>query len=369
MMKIGILTFFESDNYGTVLQAYALQDYIESLGHQAILIHLQRNINATSSHFKKVSRTYTFGQRIWNRIVMQKTAKLSEEKQVGFQKFREEYLHITPVCYESGEAFLKDVSQYDLVISGGDQIWNPYHKVFSLQYMLDFLPDKIKRISYGSSFGIDRIEDEKILKDMEGALKKYQAIAVREKSGVEIIKKMGLDAEQVVDPVFLHKECWKTFVKEEHPMKKKYGLVYALIDYSDTCDIEIKKYAKEKQLEMVILPDNRRNCMNRYQKKFGLSPMEFLNYIAHSEIVFTNSFHGLAFAILFHKKVVILEPLSSEAKSKQNRLYNLMEMLKIDSYNFENIDNSIDYEDADRILNEMIKKSHNYLFHALGEKE
>lgn len=367
-MKIGILTFFESDNYGTVLQAYALQDYIESLGHQAILIHLKRNINATSSHFKPASRTYTLAQRIWNRVVMQKTSKLAVKKKAGFQKFRDGYLNITPVCYESGEAFLKDASQYDLLISGGDQIWNPYHKVFSLQYMLDFLPENYKRVSYGSSFGVDKIEDQKILENMKNALKNYKALAVRETSGIEIIKEMGLQVEQVVDPVFLRPERWKTFVQKDSPMKRKYGLVYALIDYSDECDKEIKNYAKENQLELVILPDNRRNCMNRYQKKFGLSPIEFLNYIAHSEIVFTNSFHGLAFAILFKKKVVILEPLSNEAKSKQNRLFNLIDVLGMGSCDFRAIKEPIDYETVDRTLNEKIEKSRSYLLQIMEGK-
>lgn len=364
-MKIGILTFFESDNYGTVLQAYALQSYLEDLGHSAILIHLKRNVNAKSVHFKPAGRKYTLKQRIWNHIIIQKTAKMSEYKKEKFRKFREEYLNITSVCYESEKDFLEDMHNYDLFISGGDQIWNPCHKVFSLNYMLKFLPEGYPRISYGSSFGVDVINDEIVLAGMANALKKYAEISVREASGVEIVSQMGLEAHRVVDPVFLCGNKWHDWVDKESPVRKKYGVIYALIDYADECDAKIKKYAKDNHLKMIILPENRRNCMNGYKKCFDLSPIEFINYIAHSEIVFTNSFHGLAFAILFHKKVVILNPVSEEAKSKQSRLLNLLETIGIEQRDFESLNDSIDYEKVQMKLDEMINESKDYLVKAI----
>lgn len=356
-MKIGILTFFESDNYGTVLQAYALQDYLQSIGHHVTLLHFKRNINATSSHFKEKVKEYSLKQRIKNRIVMEMTTKARKKKSNGFKEFRNEYLNISSVCYEKGEDFLKDAEKYDLLISGGDQIWNPYHKSFSLNYMFDFLPESYPRISYGSSFGIDKVEDKKILHDMESALKKYNSILVRESSGVNIVEQMELCAQQVLDPVFLNAKRWQKFTKKESPIKGKYGVVYALVDYNEKSNEVIKDYAKKNNWKMVAFPDNRWNCVSPFKKKFGLSPIEFLNYIAHSEIVFTNSFHGLAFAILFHKQVVLLEPVSLEANSKRNRLEDLLKLLDIEG--------TIDYEKTSVILHNKINESQNKLVQAI----
>lgn len=356
-MKIGILTFFESDNYGTVLQAYALQDYLQSIGHHVTLLHFKRNTNATSSHFKEQAKAYTLKQRIKNCIVMQMTAKEREKKSERFKEFRNKHLNISSVCYETGEDFLKDAEKYDLLISGGDQIWNPYHKAFSLNYMFDFLPAKYPRISYGSSFGIDKVEDENLVRDMEAALKQYGSILVRESSGVNIVEQMGLHAQKVLDPVFLNAETWKKFIKKESPISEKYGVVYALVDYNQKSNEVIKDYVEKENLKMVVFPDNRWNCTSSYKKKFGLSPIDFLNYIAHSQIVFTNSFHGLAFAILFHKQVVLLEPVSLDANSKRNRLEDLLKLLEIEG--------TMDYEKISVILNNQIKESQNKLMQAV----
>ena len=356
-MTIGILTFFESDNYGTVLQAFALQDYLQTLGHEVTLLHFKRNINATSSFFKEKAKAYTLKQRIKNRIVMEMTAKSRKSKSTKFKEFRNEHLNISSVCYETGEDFLKDAEKYDLLISGGDQIWNPYHKSFSLNYMFSFLPEKHPRISYGSSFGIDKVHDEKVVNAMGCALKNYSSILVRESSGVKIVQEMGFHAQKVLDPVFLNVDCWHRFVKKDSPMKEKYGVVYALVDYNEKSNKVIQDHMKKDNLKMVVFPDNRWNCISSYKKRFGLSPIDFLNYIAHSEIVFTNSFHGLAFAILFRKQVVLLEPVSLEANSKRNRLEDLLELLGIDG--------QINYEKTDVILKNQIFESQTILKQAI----
>lgn len=360
-MEIGVLTFFESDNYGTVLQAYALQRFLETFDHHVTLLHFKRNINATSYHYKEQVRIYTLKQRIKNRIVMHATRKTRANKKLEFEKFRSEHLNISVTYYETGTKFLEDAKKYDLLISGGDQIWNPYHKSFSLNYMFDFLPEQYRRISYASSFGIDKIEDEKILKDMKAALEKYSNILVREASGVDIVEQMGLSAKQVLDPVFLITEHWKTFIEEKSPLKEKYGVIYALVDYNDESNEMIRDYAKNNKLTMVVFPDNRWNCASDYKKRFGLSPKDFLNYIAHSEIVFTNSFHGLAFAIIFRKPVVILEPFSKEANSKKNRLNDLLQRLKLDKRS--------DYSEVDNNFNKLIQNSRELLLQAIEEAE
>lgn len=366
-MRIGILTFFESDNYGTVLQAYALQDYLAKLGHQPVLIQLKRNIHVASGHYKSPMRVYTLLQRAWIHTVLKKYADCEKIKKERFAQFRDCFLNRTEKIYENGQALLQDISHFDLIISGGDQIWNPYHKVFSMNYMCNFLPDNFCRISYGSSFGVDRIDDSRLCEQMARALKQYSFIGVRENSGAELIRNMGLQANQVLDPVFLNTERWKEIASERVPQTQKYGIVYALVDYEDQNDGKIREYAKANRLDMVILPENRRNCLNRYQKKFALSPLEFVNYIAHSEAVFTNSFHGLAFGIVFRKKLVLLDPISEEAKKKQIRLTDLLNSLGIQNYRWEDASVPTIYDEEK--IHGMIAQSQKLLRAALQTKK
>ena len=344
-MRIGILTFYESDNYGTVLQAYALQEYLKRLGHEVSLINLKRNINSKSSYFshEKV-RKYTIFQRIWNKMILHQHQDDASIKKRKFEDFREKYLNISKEQYITGIEILKDIDKYDIFISGGDQIWNPYHKVFSLDYMCQFLPGNRKRISYGSSFGIDKIHEDEILNQMKKCLSKYRSLMVRESSGVTIIEKMGLKAEQVVDPVFLNINNWSQFVENRSPEKKRYGVIYALVDFPDNDERYIKQYIKKNDLKLIILPENRRNCMNVYAKRFALSPQEFVNYIAHSEVVFTNSFHGLAFAAIFRKRVVLLNTFTQEAKEKQVRLRDLLHSYNAENYGLDCLDKKYKFD-------------------------
>ena len=345
-MRIGVLTFFESDNYGTVLQAYALQAYLEKLGHSVQLIQLKRNVHAKVRQGAAETSTYSFGKRLWGKAVQKLHSHDDERKAQNFAAFRAEHLHLTEKLYADGQALAEDLGQFDLLISGGDQIWNPYHKVFSLDYMCRFLPPDFPRISYGSSFGVEKIGEESIFLQMKEQLAKYLSLLVREESGVQILHSMGLQAQQVVDPVFLDKSLWDPFITPDAPCKEPYGVIYALVDYPDSDDEKIRSYAKAKGLKMQILPKNRRNCMTAYQKQFALSPQEFVNTIAHCEVVFTNSFHGMAFCLLMGKKIGILNTCTETARKKSIRLTDLLRRFDVQNYELEHLEReyTCDYE-------------------------
>ncbi|MBQ3482864.1 MAG: polysaccharide pyruvyl transferase family protein [Clostridia bacterium] len=358
-MKIAILTFFESENYGSVLQAYATQHYFEGLGHTAELLHIKRTVNGSSSHYAPVRKKATFFERLRYKIVSTRKRKSIQQKSKAFEAFRKEYLHVGRY-YDSDEKLKNELEEYDLYISGGDQIWNPYHKVFSLHYMLDFLPDDKPRLAYGSSFGVPAINNKAILSDMKEQLAKYRAIGVREQSGVAIINEMGLSATQVLDPVFLLGQDWRAFVGDR-PQKKKYCLVYALIEHPIEERKKIAAFAKKHRLDVVVLPFNRQNCLNGFRKEFGLSPGEFLNYIAHAEHVFTNSFHGMAFSVLLQKPFTLLGCASQEGRAKRERLTDMLSRLGIGDRNFENVAEPIDYAAVNEVLSTRLDESKKYI--------
>ena len=358
-MKIAILTFFESENYGTVLQSYATQQYLQALGHDAELLYLKRMVNGASVHYAKSIVKPTFFERLRYKAVSLLEKKNIQNKREAFNRFRSEYLRVSKF-YESVDALKNDLDRYDLYISGGDQIWNPYHKVFSLNYMLQFLPADKPRISYGSSFGVANIEDASVLSSMQACLRSYQAIGIREQSGVRIVEQMGLEAQQVVDPVFLLKDEWGHFVGKS-PKKKKYCLVYALIGYPVEENKKIQAFAKAQNLDIVILPYNRKNCQNNFGKAFGISPEEFLNYIAHAEYIFTNSFHGLAFSIIFQKQFALLGCDSEEGIAKRERLVDLLEQFQIGDRSFKNAHSAIDYNVINELMQTKVSESKKYI--------
>ncbi len=355
-MKIGILTFFESDNYGTVFQAFALQRYLQRHGHTVELVHLHRNVLAPSSHFENHSSVdYSFADKFRIKLSTFFHRKSGEIKKTAFAVFRNRNLSVGNNFYDSDEALIREFPQYDLYLSGGDQIWNPYHKVFSFHYMWDFLPHGCRIASYASSFGVKQIDDVKLLDEMKKYLSRFAVITVREKSGVNIVKNMGLLCRQVVDPVFLLDDYWKTQVTINGD--KKYCLVYALVDYPKEEDSIIRELAKKHGWGIKILPENRRNHSTPYQKEFEASPLKFLELIANAQFVFTNSFHGVAFSVLFQRQFALLSATTSESASKRARLTDFLEDLDLTDRPMRELLEEIDYDTVKKRLSQMIVES------------
>ncbi len=368
-MKIGILTFYESDNYGTVLQAFALQQYLESKGHQAELIRIRRSVNAVSAHFDRSG-----GKReesLWERIRIKystiRHAKDEEKKKAAFRRFRETRLNVSGQFYETDEELLRCPPVYDLYISGGDQIWNPYHKVFSTHYMFDFLPDGCPKASYGSSFGVSAIKERDVMDTMSRLLRTYQCVSVRERSGVELLNEMGIGGELVLDPVFLIDDCWSCLADgNKNREKEPYCLVYALVDYPKEEDRIIRAYAERRGWKVLVLPANRHNHATPYRKSFSAGPEEFVGLLANAEHVFTNSFHGLAFSVLFKRQFSLLSTVSKESESKKDRLTNLVAMLELPGRPVNAEPEIIDYDAITPVLKRYQAKSYAYIDRMLG---
>lgn len=365
-MKIGILTFFESDNYGTVFQAFALQHYLESLGHTPELIRIKRMVNVSSEKFKNAPVAFSVLERIHIKLSSLFHEQDEEAKKVAFQRFRDQNLYLGGKYYETDEELLSYPPKYDLYLTGGDQVWNPYHKVFSYHYMFDFLPEGSKKASYGSSFGVAEIPDRAILDKMGKLLSVYRAVSVREKSGVELLSQMGIKAERVLDPVFLIGDHWKRLAENMGPVEEKYCLVYALVDYPKEEDALIQSFAKKNGLKVIVLPANRRNHSTPYKKAFAAGPEEFIHLIAHSEYIFTNSYHGLAFSILFQKQFSLLSTLSAESASKRDRLTNILEMLSLPARPVNATPEWINYYQVSMVLESYTMASREFLNQVLN---
>lgn len=182
-------------------------------------------------------------------------------------------------------------TMYSTFVAGSDQIWNIGCSGNDTTYFLDFVEQEKRKISYAASIGTTEIEKEKV-DELKNYLNSFDAISVREASS---IKKLDLpkDTSILPDPVFLLTlEQWRR-VATKRKLRKRYVFVY-LIQEDVNVLTSAKKYAKENEYDIII---------NKKSVEFILNnaPDLFLWWIENAEAVFTNSFHGTAFSIIFEK--------------------------------------------------------------------
>jgi hypothetical protein len=351
-MKIGILTFHRASNLGAVLQAYALCSYINEYICPAELVDFYPN-NAVNS---KQGLVHRVGHVVKQTLLLRKS--INSRKQLEkYETFMKKY-RVSEKTYYGDEQLRRNSLHYDMLISGGDQILNTTLSGCSESYYLNF-DNQTPKISYASSFGRLQIsDDEKRLVKEE--LPKFRALAVREKSGAEIIKELtGLDAEMVVDPVFLLEQNeWERLSKL--PQEQKYIFVYAMEDTSELRET-VKKVREMYNIPIIAVFGGKRKSHMQCKIDECCGPEEFLGYIKNAEVIVTNSYHGAAFSIVFEKKFYIV------AHSTRNvRLENLLEI----TGNSEKLITGLTKECSEKEINgvkamekmiDMIKQSKGYL--------
>lgn len=307
-MKIKTITCHDVYNYGASLQAYALQFYLKSIGHEVEIIdYLPNYLSGRYKFFDvpKTSRLYKFASK--NKLfyflccLYQLKRKYSTygRKKV-FDKFKRDYLVCTPkyITYEDLKTTPPAAEAY---IVGSDQVWSCTSEIGKdPAFYLDFGPSSVLRYSYAASFGQSEIQ----LGNMEfvlSMLKKFNRISVREKTGVGILHKLHLDGINVVDPVLLLSQTdWNHIIQTDRIIKDDYILVYDLYH----ADTELKEAAccltEEKKLKVVSI--NSRSSLNYADVNISAAgPIEFLNLMKYCNSCLTNSFHATAFSVIFHK--------------------------------------------------------------------
>jgi hypothetical protein len=305
-MKIGLLTFHTAANFGASLQAYALQEFLVSRGYDAEYLdyqnHHRRMIYDMPYHIKECFKagkiveatTYLLGLPIMN---------IRKRK---FDKFSDKYLRLSPKTYYSPEALKPTNGQYDKFVVGSDQVWNPRNNGRDVAYLLNFVEDKTKAISYSSSFGVLSIPDD-IKSDYVNCLNGIHDLSTREQSGVKLIKELtGRDAKLVLDPVFLlSKEQWQELAAST-PIKGRF-----LFSYTNRKD-QMSKFLKTTGYKMDGLKHHKLSRFTTIgdfvnpavKVKYDMSPTEFLANVNGAELVVSASFHCISLSIILNKPFV-----------------------------------------------------------------
>lgn len=348
--KVAIMTLFHnSTNYGAILQAYALQKTIESMGLQCVVLDYQRKIvDITQKAQKpkskiqkliyKISAIYSKGDLI--NSCLQPIRKLWEKKYEKDivnrkKKFREFIAENIPVSAFLDSSTIHSIqNEFDVFVCGSDQIWRP--TTFDPNLFLGFVKQNKPRIAYAASLGVAALSDKE--KEIYTPLiNQLDAISVRESSAVSLVS--GLTEKSVVrvlDPtLLLDHDYWRNnfSTKNQTLENEKYIFSYQIANNNANRELA-KKTGKLLGMKVVAIPGLYRiqpyDFMYADINMTDASPEEFINLIAQSEYVITDSFHACVFAILFGKKFIALERFSrSDRLSMNSRIYDLLEMFSI----------------------------------------
>jgi hypothetical protein len=334
---IGIITFINENNYGAVLQAYAMQEFLKNNGYisEFVNIKLEKYTNKKESLFVKLA---------------------FYRKAMAFKKFRKQ-LRIS-----SNE----NISKYEAIIVGSDQIWNPRLTGNNLQPIFFGLGAKQRVIAYACSCG-----NTNVLKEYEIEFEKYikyvSNISVREKSFQEYLRKLIKEKVDVVlDPVFLLKEDqWRQFIGDSLLTSKvmRYIFVYLLEDNSNITDA-INEISEKYNLKVITLR-NLKHYKNEVLRLPDADPHKFLQLLSNAEIIVSNSFHALVFSYILKKKIALFRHTHFN-----DRISDMMELFCLtDEMYYDNAKKIIDFSEKSYIglIDDEVKKSRIYLKNALQD--
>lgn len=369
MTKIGTVTFHGAYNFGSMLQTYALQEYVERLfkenGKECSyeIINLRTDFQKS---FYSLYQSVKNPKNIIKNLVAFKYRKALTIKAQKFESFLNDYVHLTP---EYNENDLKSAKAFDYYISGSDQIWNVRAKDFSSAYYLDFAPKSATKISYAVSLGPLMIDWELYDKSKYAELvERYAHISVRETKSVDNLSALTNRESQVhIDPTLLLKaDEWRSIQSDANYNEGKYILLYCLEPSTEQLEMA-KAISKKLNLPIVVTKYNNKNDMsNPFVKKYDSGPCDFLSYIDNAALVLSSSFHGTAFSLIYNKPFYVFNGM------KDNRISSILQKAGLVDRSIESM-NDIEnvslvqpnFDVVNRIIDNERNKSKEYLLKAL----
>lgn len=356
-MNVGIFTFPNSTSYGAVLQMYALYHTVETLGHTPEVINYQNAYMKEQKHTTRVPWLRRTAGRLLHHRMYRSFRDFEKKQMVGYPK----------VAIADPEGLPALTARYDAVICGSDQVWNPDITGRDLSYFLNFCDENTRRVAYAPSFGLSEFSED-FSNAIRGDLERFHALSVREAPGQKLISDLiGKDVPLVCDPTLLmNADDWRRLEKK-HPAADGEYVLYYTIRSSATLWKQCRAFAREKGLKIVAVGGNplkqwkERNEQIRYAVDIG--PAEWLYLVHHARYVFTNSFHGTAFSINYHKDFYV--EFSSLTNSRLEQITRTLGLRSQIVGEAPLTGAAVDYSVADQVLLQMRKASMAYLSGAL----
>ena len=347
-MKIGIITWFGGGNYGTNLQAIALQGYLRKLGYSVQLL----NFEIEAPKKEKLSFLQKIKRQPQKYAIKYALKKYKTQIETRYQKMKAEIQRncVFTEKITSEQNYIDVCNKCDILICGSDQIWNPnwYHRFYYADY--DQIQSRI--ISYAPSMGVNAIE----------------------KKGVALLKSLSLqEPAVVVDPtLLLDAKDWNAIFPTQKPCEEKYILSMFLTDNASHWRAA-QIFAKSTGLKQIVIPYCGFSYFQNAEIKVDTGIQDFLNLIRGAEYILTDSFHVTVFSLIYRKQFYTFERFKEDAFSSQNeRIRNILEIANVSDrlvpYGTNRIDfkNDIKYNAVVDTLNIEIEKSKVFLYKAIG---
>lgn len=373
-MKIGIITQPLAINYGGLLQNYALQQVLIRMGHEVY------TIDRCIPHINNAA---------WHSIAMWKI-KQNIKKLIGkpytntsiptgkkFRKIRECCSEFTNKHIKTTEGFFIQKELHDIInkyrfegfVVGSDQVWRPIYSLNIYNDFLDFCQDKknIKRIAYAASFGVDNWEfNEEQSKECSRLAKMFDAISVREESGIKLCKdNLGVDAQHVLDPtLLLEKEDYIKLAELNNENISDGNLFCYILDSNESIAKAINNI--EDKVSLKSFQVKARKQQSQYKKRDNIedyvipSPTKWIRAFMDAKMVFTDSFHGCVFSIIFNKPFWVIgnKERGNARFDSLLKLFNLENRrITLDEINNTDLRSPIDWNSVNAIKKEWQNKS------------
>lgn len=390
MRTVGIITVHHYGNYGSALQAYASQRVFEKLGYDTYIIDY-RSPNlyyATDRYMDYDCKDDSFYRDLEKKkkgFFRWTIKKLLSEPHVS--QFLYRYLGITrgvdlPALwlknlrmtrrYNCLRELFADPPHFDIYVVGGDQLWNTHITYSNPAYFLTFADKNAKRISFSTSIGIPAIP-ESALGTFKKGISNLSSILLREEEGVNYLRSLGYDAHRVLDPtLMLTKEEWAVMRNTAYHIPFSQYILAYFLDPNDWTSKLLRTVQRQTGLPVIIIGGKRKDNSRNVFYTGNIEVATFLALFSNANVVVTNSFHGMAFTLIFEKILIASYRGDESAESMNSRHRNIIKMFGLssclyteDNFHLEKLSYEMDYDRINSLLLKYRKQTIGLLHNAI----
>lgn len=324
--SVAILSFLHNVNYGSILQAYALQQVLLGLGCDPCHLNYQPDAREKALNLLAHQNSPALLLEGAQKRSLARREPLAGRKKAEIARFMKANLRLTAPLHNR-QALARAAAAFDTVLCGSDQIWSPTW--LNTAYYLDFVAAGRHRVAYAPSLGVQRLPPAHKRAAIRRALAGFRWVSVREESGRQVLRRITRreDIAVVLDPVcLLPAEHWLR-IASPAPRQRPYVLCYFLGNHAG-CYRTVEFIAESMQLDILVAPVTRESYRLPYTVLGGLTPQEWLGYIAGARYVITDSFHCIAFSVLFERDFLFVRrDGDADPKSRNSRIMDFLHLL------------------------------------------
>ncbi len=366
-MLIGLLTLPIETGYGSIMQAFALKTALERHGHKVVLIRRLRKKHKLGIKriIRRVIKKYLFLKR--NTVIFIDCKERKEFPIItqNTQRFVEDRLRPYSPEYFTSEDFKGIEKQnLDAVVVGSDQVWRPGCMDFVEDYFLFGISKTIKRYAYAASFGVGEwCYSSMQTKHCKTAIKDFCAVSVREKSGVDLCRThLDATATFVLDPTLLFDSDFYISLIDEHDFTREHKICAFILDRTKSKLEFLDKWSRGIDKDVFFAANNTEDREAPLEDRIAPSVESWIDAFYSADCIFTDSFHGCVFSIIFRKPfyVYVNKSRGSERFVSLLELFGLQQCIVCENTRFDAIPD-IEWNKVESRLEKMRKISNAFI--------